>query len=114
MSDRLDEARVHASSGQFAEHKLSGCIVPYLTNWNHAKLLAPEQFRNVVTDDVQLAVVPHIEQTARPAFVSSECVVALEGEQNSRSQTSHSYQLLVGSVLASGTHSTEAPSRDSR
>src|SRR5438093_1571377 len=80
---------------------------PHLTHWNHAKLLVSEHFRYIVTYDVQLAVVPHIEQTARPAFVSSECVVTLEGEKHSRPQTSHSYELLVRNVLASGTHSTE-------
>ena len=41
----------------------------------------PEQRFHVVADDVQLAVVPAVEETAGPAFLPAQRLVALEEEE---------------------------------
>ena len=59
----------------------------------------PEQGRDVMDHNVQLAVVAHIEQSAGPAFVAAQGVVSFEIEEHSGPNPSNPDELLIRRAL---------------
>ena len=54
---------------------------------------------NIMDDDVELAVVPDVQELARSAFLPAQGVISFEREENSCPDSADTKQLLVGGTL---------------
>src|SRR5450759_1247313 len=81
--------RVHSRSTHFSQNLTSRCIVTDHADWPYRKIrwspAGAHKPRNVMKDDVQLAVIPRVKQFAQPAFVAAQFVFALERIDHARS-----------------------------
>jgi hypothetical protein len=84
---RVHEAHVHTRRLHLRAETPARLVLPDLADGEDVEepALAPraEEHGRVVGDDVELAVVPHVEEPFRAALVPPEVVVSLEGEEDS-------------------------------
>ena len=86
---------VHSGRAHLVEQPAPGLVVAHLADRHDVERLRrprPEQDRRVVRDDVQLAVVPHVEQARGTALVAPEVVRAFQGEEDARPDAAHADQ----------------------
>jgi hypothetical protein len=84
----LDVAQVQAGHAHFFYQTLSGCIVADLA-YRHYNNIFPQQYFYIMRDDMQLAIIPAVDEMPAAALFAAQGMLSIQQEKRPAADPTH-------------------------
>jgi hypothetical protein len=81
-------AQVQPGHAHFFYQALPGFVVPHLADRQYGNVL-PQQYFNIMRNDMQLAVIPPVDKVTAAALFTAQAVLSIQQEKRPAADSSH-------------------------